>query len=90
MSLNIKNERVHTLAREVARLTGKTQTGAIEEALERMLADLGKDPVEADRLRRLQEIELIALRWHDLPEIEGDDRIRSDDDLYDPETGLPI
>ena len=35
MSLNIKNERVHALAREAARITGKSQTGVIEEALEK-------------------------------------------------------
>ena len=40
MSLNIKNERVHELAREAARRTGKSQTRVIEEALEKLLADL--------------------------------------------------
>ena len=34
MSLNIKNEHVHELAREAARRTGRTQTGAIQLALE--------------------------------------------------------
>ncbi|GAA3678927.1 hypothetical protein GCM10022237_42820 [Nocardioides ginsengisoli] len=89
MSLNIKNPHVHELARQAARVTGKTQTGAIEEALERLLAAYGADPVEADRLRRAEKLRAIAIRWEDLPEIEGDDRIRSVEDLYDPETGLP-
>ena len=30
MGLNIKNERVHELARQAAAVTGKSQTGAIE------------------------------------------------------------
>jgi antitoxin VapB len=38
VSLNIKNERVHAMAREAAERLGTTQTGAIEEALRRLLA----------------------------------------------------
>ncbi|MDQ6525165.1 type II toxin-antitoxin system VapB family antitoxin [Nocardioides sp. LHD-245] len=89
MSLNIKNPRVHELAREAARLTGKSQTSVIEEALVKLLADYGADPVEAERRRRIDAVNRIALRWRDLPEIEGEDRIRDVEDLYDPETGLP-
>ncbi|MGH3425128.1 MAG: type II toxin-antitoxin system VapB family antitoxin, partial [Nocardioidaceae bacterium] len=37
MSLNIKNERVHDLAREAAQRTGRTQTSVIEEALAQLL-----------------------------------------------------
>ena len=33
MSLNIKNEHVHQLARDAAARTGLSQTGVIEEAL---------------------------------------------------------
>jgi antitoxin VapB len=40
MSLNIKNEHVHDLAREAARRTGKSQTSVVEEALTKLLADL--------------------------------------------------
>lgn len=42
MSLNIKNERVHALAREAARRTGKSQTSVIEEALTRLLEDVAR------------------------------------------------
>jgi len=90
MSLNIKNERVHDLAREAARITGKTQTSVIEEALEKLLAAYGADPREADRQRRLDIINEIVADYTALPEREGDDVIRSDHDLYDPETGLPV
>ncbi|HVK29302.1 MAG TPA: type II toxin-antitoxin system VapB family antitoxin [Nocardioides sp.] len=90
MSLNIKNERVHALAREAARVTGKSQTSAIEEALERLLAEYGEDPVEAERKRRLDIIRQIQLEVANLPEAEGEDRIRSEEDPYDPETGLPV
>lgn len=40
MSLNIKNERVHAMAREAARRTGATQTGVIEAALRHYLESL--------------------------------------------------
>lgn len=40
MALNIKNERVHELARAAARRTGTNQTSAIETALERYLEQL--------------------------------------------------
>ncbi|WGX97128.1 type II toxin-antitoxin system VapB family antitoxin [Nocardioides sp. L-11A] len=89
MSLNIKNERVHALAREAARITGKTQTSVIEEALERFLAEVGADPVEAERRRKIDAVHRIQLRVAALPRLTGPDRILSDDDLYDPETGLP-
>ena len=43
MSLNIKNEKTHHLARELARLTGESLTTAVSEAvrerLERVRAD---------------------------------------------------
>lgn len=53
MSLNIKNERVHALAREAAELTGTTQTGAIEQALERLIAEHRGRQIDRDRLRRI-------------------------------------
>ncbi|MEV5000700.1 type II toxin-antitoxin system VapB family antitoxin [Nocardioides sp. LML1-1-1.1] len=90
MSLNIKNERVHALARQAARITGKSQTSAIEEALERLLAFYGLDPAEEDKRQRVDVIRTIALEWHELPEAEGADRVRDEDDLYDPATGLPV
>lgn len=85
MALNIKNERVHRLAREVARRTGANQTSAIEMALERYLADLDADD------RRVAESQTRRIDW-----IVTDMRTRLDvatrdldtDDLYD-EHGLP-
>ncbi|WP_147918982.1 type II toxin-antitoxin system VapB family antitoxin [Ruania zhangjianzhongii] len=56
MSLNIKNERVHALAREAARRTGRTQTSAIEAALERYLDELPRDDGAASRGQRLDQL----------------------------------
>lgn len=56
MSLNIKNERVHALAREAARRTGETQTSVIERALERLLASLDAAPDDEARRARLSAL----------------------------------
>jgi antitoxin VapB len=37
MSLNIKNEKTHRLARELARLTGESMTAAVDEAIRERL-----------------------------------------------------
>jgi antitoxin VapB len=43
MGLNIKNDRVHELARILSHATGKTLTAVIEEALEDKLTRLEQD-----------------------------------------------
>jgi antitoxin VapB len=43
MGLNIKNERVHELARILSQATGKTMSAVIEEALEEKLTQLERD-----------------------------------------------
>lgn len=87
MGLNIKNERVHALAREAAEVTGKTQTGAIEEALVHLLAAHGADP---DARRQQVKVDLahdVARRYRAI--IVGEPVIRTVEDLYDSSTGLP-
>jgi antitoxin VapB len=88
MSLNIKNERVHALAREAARVTGKSQTGAIQEALERLLAAYDADPAEA---RVSAKIDLVTGLVADYVGDPGDKErgLRRVEDLYDESTGLP-
>ena len=76
MSLNIKNERVHDLAREAARRTGMNQTSVIEAALERLLAQLDYEAGTIDQL--------IAGLQRD---VGGHGRL-STDELYD-DAGLP-
>ena len=83
MGLNIKNDHVHLLARQAARLTGMSQTGVIELALERYLADLAQ-PDAATRLVRVQAI--LADVDHRLT--DEDRTALSTDDLYD-DAGLP-
>lgn len=84
MSLNIKNERVHQLAREAARRTGKTQTSVLEEALVRLLAELDREPNIEDRRAKVRRL-LVDVDAR----LTEDDRARmSTDHLYDKQ-GLP-
>ena len=89
MSLNIKNERVHELARRAAALTGKTQTGAIQEALERLIAERSADPGADPEEVRQRRIDLL---WSEITADTSDaDRARTRrtmDELYD-DSGLP-
>jgi antitoxin VapB len=86
MSLNIKNEYVHDLAREAARLTGKSQTSVIEEALEKLLADL-----EHERRKVGLKEDIMAIAADFQARLTPQDRERLTTDwLYDDETGLPV
>ena len=85
MGLNIKNPRVHELAREVARRTGSTQTSAIEDALQRRLDALEMEEGGARRRRLLRLMDEIEAETSD------EDRAathRVAEALYD-EHGLP-
>lgn len=89
MSLNIKNDRVHELAREAARVTGKSMTGAIEEALEQLLVSRGADHERA-RVEALvrQGLAIGDAYANDRGDIDDDAAIASIEDLYDGD-GLP-
>jgi antitoxin VapB len=88
VSLNIKNQRVHDLAREAARVTGKSQTGAILEALERLLAAYDADPAEVRVRAKLDLVTTLVAEYAADP---GDEEraLRRVEDLYDESTGLP-
>jgi antitoxin VapB len=43
MSLNIKSEQAHRLARELAQLTGESMTAAVEKAVEERLERVRRD-----------------------------------------------
>ena len=83
MSLNIKDPHVHDLARRAAQMTGRSQVRAVEFALERLLGDDLREQTYAETMRRARAIQK---RWTGFAD---DATIRSDHDLYDPETGLP-
>lgn len=81
MGLNIKDDEVHQLARELAAQTGTSMTAAIRDALKEKLA----------RLERARDPEAVVARVKRLVEESGPPPpgLTSDhSDLYD-ELGLP-
>lgn len=87
MSLNIKNPRVHELARRAAQVTGKTQTGAIEEALERLLRAYDADPDQAEAEHRIEVVRRIVAEYA-ADQGKSPRELNVVDDLYD-DAGLP-
>jgi antitoxin VapB len=81
MGMNIKNERVERLARELATETGQTITGAIEQALEGELRRLRRNDELATRKARIKGI--LRRSGPTPPGVTSDHS-----DLYD-EWGLP-
>jgi antitoxin VapB len=83
MALSLKDPEADRLAREVARRTGETLTGAIVTALRERLARLRGAP---QRRALREELREIARRCAALPTIDH----RSDDEIlgYD-DRGLP-
>lgn len=86
MSLNIKNPRVHELARRAASQTGTSQTAVIERALELLLEQLDRPTAQQERRRRLD-----LLFGQLQAEVSDSDRAamqQAIDEMYD-ENGLP-
>ena len=84
MSLNIKNEETHQLARELATLTGESMTGAITVALrERLERERHQRSVES----RVQELQAIRRRCARLL-ADGPSAVEHGDFLYGVD-GMP-
>jgi antitoxin VapB len=83
MALSIRNPKVETLARDLARRTGENITQAIERALEERLAGLRTEKEKAGRLRRVRRI---VRRLSRLPDR---DKRSADEILGYDEHGLP-
>ena len=83
MGLNIKNEEVHRLARELAAQTGETMTHAIQTALEERLARIAARK-EKDIFARRAKVRAILDSLPPVPPGASSNH----DDLYD-EFGLP-
>ncbi|WP_274630463.1 type II toxin-antitoxin system VapB family antitoxin [Arvimicrobium flavum] len=81
MSLNIKSERAHQLARDLARETGLSMTAAVEKALEDQLMRIHR---HAEREYRYQRIKEIVSKLPPAPPGVTSDH----SDLYDDD-GLP-
>jgi antitoxin VapB len=87
MSLNIKNEETHRLVRQLAELTGQSQTSAVEDAVRRRLAELTH---EGDARRRYDRIAEAVRRAQEVAATDPDWlHLDWDAELYDEATGLP-
>ncbi|WP_306117419.1 MULTISPECIES: type II toxin-antitoxin system VapB family antitoxin [unclassified Roseitalea] len=86
MSLNIKNERVHQLARELALKRNSTMTAVILDALERELErdQAHSDEVQMMRIKAREEFLAHLDTMKELPDGYTSDH----DDLYDRD-GFP-
>jgi antitoxin VapB len=87
MALSIKNEKTDRLIRELADLRGvsliQALTGAVEEALQREKETQRKKKLTAEWLMKISR-ETAALMN------DGKTSKEMMDELYDPETGLPV
>jgi antitoxin VapB len=93
MSLNIKNERVTALVRELANRTGRTQTGAIEEAVRSRLAEMDKEQSAtegspASERKQANAMQLVGELHRSLTEKERSRLRTAEGELYD-DAGLP-
>ncbi|QNA91593.1 MULTISPECIES: type II toxin-antitoxin system VapB family antitoxin [unclassified Microbacterium] len=86
MSLNIKNETTHELVRRLAALTGQSQTGAVEDAVRRRLAELEQSR-EEEIERKRAAIDAVVARARLIPRT-GRTTEEIMDELYD-EAGMP-
>lgn len=87
MGLNIKNERTHALVRELAALTGESQTSAIEEAVRRRLEELQASDSASQSV--VGEIAAISTDFQrGLTPAQRTELLRGDEELYD-DAGLP-
>jgi antitoxin VapB len=85
VSLNIKNEETHRLARELAKRNGETVTSAVTIALMERLERQNEPAQRASRLEALRNYsKYCAPFFKGGP--SGNELINS---LYDEETGLP-
>ena len=80
MSLNIKNPRVHALAREAAKRTGQNQTSVIETALQRLLDELDREAAQESHRQLIDTMQ---------KEILAGPPLKDSSELFDDLTGLP-
>ncbi len=83
MTMNIKDEEVHRLARELADRTGQSMTQVVREALAEYDAKLKNADSEERFVRALRALEGSGAK-------SGLTNLEADAMLYDSGTGMPI
>jgi len=90
VSLNIKNEQTHELVRQLAALTGQSQTSAVEDAVRRRLAELADQTTAAQADRRWRELRRgLEPFWATISDEDRAATKKFMDEMYDDELGLP-
>lgn len=86
MGMNIKDPQAHSMARELAALTGQSLTDAVKMALQQALTQLKANQVASEPRPLVDRLNEIALRCAALPDLDS----RSPDEIlgYD-DHGLP-
>jgi antitoxin VapB len=90
MSMNIKDERVHAMARELAARRGTTVTDAVRQALRAELErnSVSDEATKAARAAKQQELLALLESFKTLAWADGRSSRELQDELYD-EDGLP-
>jgi hypothetical protein len=87
MGINIKNPAVETRIRELAALRGVSLVAAVTEAVEREI----EREKQSQRRKKLRAEWLMEISRETGPRMnDGKTSRELMDELYDPETGLPI
>jgi antitoxin VapB len=86
VALSLKNPETERLAKELARITGESVTTTVTVALKMRLEQLENEKKREGRLEWLRRI------TEETAAIMDDGKTTKElfDELYDPETGLPI
>ena len=82
MGLNIKNPEAHELAKELSEITGESMATAVIQAVRERIARVKRRGL-SDRLMAIAEECAERLK-------QSPGKMMEIDDLYDPETGLPV
>ncbi|MDB9312980.1 type II toxin-antitoxin system VapB family antitoxin [Spirulina sp. CS-785/01] len=70
MSMNIKDPKVHAMAKELAKLTGRSMTEAVKLAVEQALTEAKAQQKQAQSPPLGQRLNAIALRCAALPNLD--------------------
>ncbi len=87
MQLNIKSDEAYALATRLAELTGENRTTAVTDLLREKVTELERKQDAQERVKRVMTI-AAEMRAEILK--NGHSLDFNTDELYDPDTGLPV
>ena len=87
MQLNIKSDEAYALATRLAELTGENRTTAVTDLLREKVTELER---KQDAQERVERVMTIAAEMRAEILRNGHSLDFNTDELYDPDTGLPV